>query len=355
MAEVTKENFNVLTAFRKIPFSTRAVGVLYLIVVILGVVSGFSISRLLSDSLHFFGVWAILSLANVPSIQSGTGPNFALPIGIVSGLLAMVLVLAANFTGISFILVSGIVAIVIGSLTGYLYGRLMNAVKGSEMAIAPYTGFAITAAFSLVWLAIPITHPNMIFFLGDGLRHQIPLDYFRANLILANFLQFQVFGTTIRTGELLVVAVACLLMYLFFRTKTGIAMSAVGRNPMFAKATGINVDRSRIIANMMSTAIAAFGVIIYAQGFGFIQLYDFPMMMAFPAVACVLVGGASGQRAKVTNVLIGTFLFQGLLAIALPVFSRLLGGAGIVNPLRMVVQNGIILYALTRMSKGAAQ
>ncbi|MCL2197760.1 MAG: ABC transporter permease [Defluviitaleaceae bacterium] len=346
---------SLLDLLKKIPFSTRVVGGLYLAVLVLGVVNGFSIATLISASLHFFGVWAIFALANVPSIQSGTGPNFALPIGIVNGLLAMVLVLAAGFTGIVFIIVASVAAIVFGSLSGYLYGRLMNAVKGSEMAIAPYTGFAITAAFGLVWLAIPINHPNMVFFLGDGLRHQIPLDYFGANLILANFLYFELFGMQVRTGELLVVFVACLLMYLFFRTKAGIAISAVGRNPLFAKATGINVDRSRVIANMMSTAIAAFGVVVYAQGFGFIQLYDFPMFMAFPAIAGIVVGGASKQRANVTNVVVGTFLFQGLIAIVLPVFSRALAGtdvAGVVNQIRMVVQNGIILYALAQMSKG---
>ena len=340
---------------RRIPFSTRAVGTLYLVVLILGVINGFSIFVLLSSSLHFFGVWALFALANVPSIQSGTGPNFALPIGIVNGLLAMVLVLAAGFTGMMFILVASIVAIIFGSASGYLYGRLMNGVKGSEMAIAPYTGFAITAVFGLVWLTLPIRHPNMIFFLGAGLRHQIPLDYFGANFILANFLRFELFGLDIRTGELLVIAGACFLMYLFFRTKTGIAISAVGRNPLFAKASGINVDRSRIIANMMSTAVAAVGIVVYAQAFGFVQLYDFPMFLAFPAVAGILVGGASGQRAKVTNVVVGTFLFQGLLAIALPVFTRVLAGADVVNPIRMVIQNGIILYALSRMSKGGGQ
>ena len=362
MTEVTKEKFTLFSvfkkiygAFQKIPFSTRAVGALYLALLILGVTHRFNISTLLSGSLHFFGVWGVMTLANVPSIQSGTGPNFALPIGIVCGLLAMVLVLAAGFTGMSFIIVAAIVAIVFGSLAGYLYGSLMNAVKGSEMAIAPYTGFAITAAFGLVWLAIPIRHPNMIFFLGDGLRHQIPLDYFNANFILAEFLQFDLFGLTVRTGELLVVFVACFLMWIFFRTKTGIAISAVGRNPMFARATGINVDRSRIIANMISTAVAAVGIIVYAQGFGFVQLYDFPMLLAFPAVASILVGGASAQRAKVTNVIVGTFLFQGLIAISIPVFSRVLEGADIVNPLRMVIQNGIILYALTRMSKGGGK
>ena len=353
MSELANEKFNILSAVRRIPFSTRAVGAFYLAVLITGVIFGFNISTLLTASLHLFGVWAIFALANVPSIQSGTGPNFALPIGIVSGLFAMVIVLAMNVSGWMFILVASTLAILFGSMSGYLYGRLMNAVKGSEMAIAPYTGFAITAIFGLVWLAIPIRHPNMIFFLGDGLRHQIPLDYFNANFILAEFLYFEFFGLEVRTGELLVVIIACTLMWLFFRTKTGIGISAVGRNPMFAKATGINVDRSRVIANMMSTAVAAFGVVVYAQGFGFVQLYDFPMFMAFPAVACIVVGGASGQRAKVTNVIVGTFLFQGLIAIALPVFTRVLDGADVINPLRMVIQNGIILYALSQMSKGA--
>ena len=362
MAELTNEDFGfvanvkrVYNTFRRIPFSTRTVGGFYLVVLTAGVFVGFNLTTLLSASLHLFGVWAVLALANVPSIQSGTGPNFALPIGIVSGLFSMVLVLAMGFNGIMFIVVSIAVAIVFGSLAGYLYGRLMNAVKGSEMAIAPYTGFAITAAFSLVWLSIPIRHPNMIFFLGDGLRHQIPLDHFRANLILADFLQFEIFGLEVRTGELLFVGMACFLMWLFFRTKTGIAISAVGRNPMFAKASGINVDRSRVIANMISTAVAAVGIIVYAQGFGFVQLYDFPMLLAFPAVACILVGGASGQRAKVVNVVVGTFLFQGLLAITIPVFARILEGADVVNPLRMVIQNGIILYALARMSKGGGK
>ncbi|MCL2420973.1 MAG: hypothetical protein FWD03_03870, partial [Defluviitaleaceae bacterium] len=159
MAEVAKENFNVYDTFKRIPFSTRAVGGLYLVVLTLGVIFGFNVTTLLSASLHLFGVWAIFTLANVPSIQAGTGPNFALPIGIVNGLLAMVLVLASGFTGMGFIVAASVLAVVFGSLSGYLYGRLMNAVKGSEMAIAPYTGFAITAAFGLVWLAIPIRHP----------------------------------------------------------------------------------------------------------------------------------------------------------------------------------------------------
>ena len=339
-------------AFDKLNFSTKIITQFYMLVLYTGVVVGFPLSTLLSASLHFFGVWALYSLAQVPSIQSGMGPNFALPVGIVCGLIAMVLVLAMDITGWALIGLSAVFATIFGCVFGYLYGKLMNAVKGSEMAIAPYTGFAVTALFGLVWISIPITHPQMVFFLGGGLRHQHALVEWNASEILANLWQFDAFGVTIRTGELLVIAVGCILMWLFFRTKTGITMSAVGRSQMFAKATGINVDRSRVIASMISMTLAALGAIVYAQGFAFLQLYDFPMFFAFPAVAAILVGGASAQRSVVANVLIGTFLFQGLLAIALPVYTRILDGADIVNPLRMVLQNGIILYALARMSKG---
>jgi simple sugar transport system permease protein len=229
----------------------------------------------------------------------------------------------------------------------------MNATKGSEMAIAPYTGFAITFIFSVVWLVLPIDNVYMTFFLGDGLRTPIDLTPFAASGILANALTFDIFGTTIRTGELLVVTVLCFGMWLFFRTKTGIAISAVGANPMFAKATGINVDRSRIIAMMISTSVGALGIIVFAQGMGILALYDSPLWMGFPAVAAILVGGASAQRAKVQHVVIGTFLFQGLLGIAMPIMTSVLPpGMDIADPIRMIVQNGVILYALMRMAGG---
>jgi len=352
MNERIGSTLNAKSLLQKIPFSTAAVGSLYLVLFIIGWITGLRPSVMLSDSLHLFGVWAVLVLAMVPSIQSGTGPNFALPVGIVCGLLAMILTLSWDFMGFSFLAVSAVLAIVFGIIAGYLYGRLMNAVKGSEMAIAPYTGFAITFLFSIVWLILPIRHGLMTFFLGSGLRHMMELRNWNANQLFASLLEFDIFGVNIRTGELLLIAVACFGMWMFFRTKTGIGISAVGSNPMFAKATGINVDRSRIIANIISTTLGALGVIVYANSLGFVQLYEFPFMMAFPAVAAILVGGASARRAKVSNVIIGAFLFQGLFAIALPVFSNLMETTDIINPIRMGIQNGIILYALTRMSGG---
>jgi len=271
-----------------------------------------------------------------------------------AGVLAMVMGMEMNLMGASFIIVSILIAIAIAAVFGYVYGKLMNAVKGSEMAIATYTGFAVTALFSMIWLVYPITNKSIGFFLGPGLRIIVNLETFAANKILENLWSFNLFGVEIPTGTLLIFGLFALIVYLFFRSKTGVSISAVGMNPVFARATGVNVDRSRIIANMMSTCLGAVGVIVYAQGFGFAQFYDFPMLMAFPAVASVLVGGATAQRSKVINVIIGCFLFQGLLTTAPPVVGRLLQDveADITNPVRFIVQFGVILYALTKMSGG---
>jgi simple sugar transport system permease protein len=186
-------------------------------------------------------------------------------------------------------------------------------------------------------------------FIGSGLRPLISLVPFEADHLLENLWQFNVFGVVIRTGTLLVVVVASVLMWLFFRSKTGISISAIGMNPVFARATGLNVDRGRVIANMISTSLAAAGLIIYAQGFGFVQLYIFPLMMAFPAVAAILVGGANAHRSKVIHVIIGTFLFQCLITTGPPIFGRILEGEIISDAVRQVVQNGVILYVLTQL------
>ena len=352
--ELRSDGFNIWGYIKRLPLTTLLIGGMFVAILIIGKIVGFSIATEFTYILQRFSYWSVLVLAMVPSIQSGTGPNFALPVGISAGLLGMVIVMELQLMGAAFIIASILVSIVIACVFGYIYGRLMNAVKGSEMAIATYTGFAITGFFSMVWLIYPITNQSIGFFLGPGLRILVSLETFAANKILENFLAFNLFGTIIPTGTLLLFGVFAALVFLFFRSKTGVAISAVGMNPVFARATGVNVDRSRIIANMMSTCLGAVGIIVYAQGFGFVQFYDAPLMMAFPAVASVLVGGASAQRSKVFNVIIGCFLFQGLLTTAPPVIGRLLTDvdADITNPVRMIVQYGVILYALTKMSGG---
>ena len=347
-----KKGFSIKTITNAISLPTIIIGGFWIIILILGVVNKLSLPDMLTDGITRFGRYGILTLAMVPAIQSGVGPNFALPIGIVCGLLAELCAMAWGFTGIGFFLFACLLGVVLASIIGFGYGKLMNMVKGSEMAIATYSGFAATALFCLVWLTLPFNDTRMTWPLGKGMRQTIQLDVFGGAQILDKFLSFKIFGINVPTGLFLVFALACFGIWLFMRSKTGIAISACGSNPMFATAAGLNVDSARITANVVSTALGAIGIIVYGQSFGFIQLYLDPLMMAFPAVAAVLIGGASVSKARIIHVIIGGLIFQSLMATTLPVSNELLQGTDLSETLRMIIQNGIILYALMQAGGG---
>lgn len=331
---------------------TLFVGAFLVLTILLGSFLGISMSALVSDTIKRTGMNGILVLAMVPSIQSGTGPNFALPVGIICGLFALVCSIELGLMGGSLILVAILFSIILAIIVGYFYGRLLNAVKGSEMTIATYTGFSVVALMNLAWLMIPFKNAKMRWFMGDGLRETIQLEGVGAAQILNDFLSFEIGGVIIPTGLLLVFLGACLLVWLFFKSKTGIAISAGGISPNFAMASGLDHDKNRIIANIISTVLGAVGIIVYSQSYGYMQLYGGPLMMAFGAVAAVLIGGATAQRAKVSHVIIGVVLFQGLLTSALPVANIVFEGTDLSETMRMIIQNGIILYALTQVKGG---
>lgn len=149
------------------------------------------------------------------------------------------------------------------------------------------------------------------------------------------------------TGLVIVVLLSCFLVAQFFRTPLGLAIHASGSNPMFARSSGINDQRARVWAAALSTAIAALGILVYSQSFGLVQLYTAPLLMAFPAVAALLIGGATAHRASMGQVLLGSLLFNTLLTIALPVINAIIAG-DLSEPFQSVVTNGMIIYALTR-------
>ena len=332
---------------------TMIIAAFWVLTLVGGYVVGISMSALLSDTIKRAGMNGILVLAMVPAIQSGTGPNFALPIGIVCGLFGMVCSIEAGVSGYTWRLLAFAIAVPLAVIVGYGYGKLMNAVKGSEMTIATYTGFSVVALMCLAWLMLPFKNPKMGWFIGKGLRETIQLDAVGAAQILNKILAFNIGDIVIPTGLLLIFALFCVLVWLFFRSKMGIAISAGGINPKFAQATGLNIDKNRVYANILSTVLGAVGIIVYSQSFGYAQLYTASLMMAFPAVAAVLIGGATASRAKVSHVVIGVFLFQGLLTTALPVANEIFAGTDLSEIMRMIIQNGIILYALTQVKGGA--
>ncbi|MDO4354674.1 MAG: ABC transporter permease, partial [Clostridia bacterium] len=269
----------------------------------------------ITNTINRFSWNAVMVLAMVPMIHSGCGLNFGLPLGIISGLLGATLSLEFGFTGPVSFLMAILIATPFALIFGAGYGWLLNKIKGGEMMIATYVGFSSVSLMCMMWLLLPYKNPTMVWGLaGKGLRTTISLEGYY-DKALANILQINIGNLSIPTGTLLFFAVLAFAMWAFLHTKTGTAMTAVGSNPTFAKAAGINVDKIRLLSVVMSTWFAAVGILVYEQGFGFIQLYMAPFYMALPAVSAILIGGASVNKASIANVIIGTFLFQGIVTM----------------------------------------
>ena len=149
-----------------------------------------NLMQLLSDCVSRWGMFGILTLAMVPAVQCGIGLNFGISMGIVGGLLGGLIVIELDVARIPALVavspmfgmwVSVLVAIVIGVILatgiGYLYGLLLNQVKGSEMTVTTYVGFSIIAFMNMLWMLLPFQNgelkwPNA----GKGLRNTISLS-----------------------------------------------------------------------------------------------------------------------------------------------------------------------------------
>jgi len=352
------------------------IGAFFVFLVISALLLGLRPGDVFSDILRRWLMYSILVLAMVPGVQSGIGLNFGISLGIVSGLLGSVLAMEFAFTGAWVdkfgtggawltLLVALLIGIAFAVVFGILYGMLLNKVKGSEMTVATYVGFSIIAFMNIIWLSFTFKNGELIWPMqGKGLRNVVSLagsfgGFLSDPEIVSatqppwlQWLAFRVGTVSIPLGLSLFFLLCCLLVWLFMRSKAGIAMSGAGENQLFTQSSGINVDRMRILGTAVSTVLGAVGIIMYAQTYGFLQLYNAALMMGFASVAAVLIGGATISRATISNVMIGTLLFQGILAIALPVVNEALKIGTLPEVLRIIISNGIILYALSKTQGG---
>lgn len=337
----------------------------FMAIVLTAYVNGIDVASYFSSTLKYWGMWGILVLAMVPSIKCGIGPNFGVSLGIVSGLLGVLLSIELSvaqrvnemlpgfgpWAAMLFaILVSALVAWVIG----IGYGKLLNMVKGSEMTVTTYVGYSVIYLMCIVWFRAPFHSGEIIWPLGGvGVRNSVAMESSFGGL-LNDFWGFNLGPVYIPTGIILFVLGVCLFVHLYFRSKTGIAITAAGANPTFARASGIDVDKMRVKSIALSTILGAIGIIVYTQGFGYLQAYTAPLQMGFICVASVLIGGATTTKATILHVIIGTFLYQGLIIFTPPVSNQLLAGTDISDTMRQIIQNGVILYALAQAKGGSS-
>lgn len=324
------------------------IGVFFVLLCFMCLWYDLSLSTLLSNTVVRMGMNSIMVLAMVPGIQCGISLNLGLPIGLVAGLIGGLLTIELGIPGWLGFLFATAVGCVIAAICGYLYAQLLNRLKGEEMSVTTYVGFSIVSLMCIAWLVLPFRSLKLRWPLGTGLRNTIGLDSTNFKQLLNNFLSFSIGDFFVPTGLLLFMVLCCWLVWLFSRSRTGVAMQAVGNNPRFAEAAGINVDKMRIVGTTLSTVLGAVGILVYSQSYGFMQLYTAPRQMGFVAASAILIGGASTSRCKISHVLIGTFLFQGVLTLGMPVANVLVPGSTISETLRILISNGIILYALTK-------
>lgn len=340
----------------------------FMAIVLTAYFNGIDVLSYLSSTIKYWGMWAVLVLAMIPTIKCGIGPNFGVSLGIVCGLLGTLLAIEFHITDV----VNGVVpglgpwasmgfAILISIITAWFigvgYGKVLNMVKGSEMTVTTYIGYSIIYLSCILWFRAPFSSGEITWPLGGkGVRNMIAMDG-SFGYLLNDAWGFYIGGKNgiyIPTGLVLFVLGMCAIVHLYFKSKTGLAIQAVGANPSFAKASGINADKMRVKGVAMSTIIAAIGIVVYTQGFGNLQAYTAPLSMGFICVASILIGGATTTKASIAHVIIGTFLYQGLIIFTPPVSNKLLAGTDISDTMRQIIQNGVILYALAKAKGGSS-
>ncbi len=342
--------------YKKIGFPRLIISAFLIVLLIAAAMLDIPLSGIWKDIFTRFGMNAILVLAMVPSIQSGIGINFNLPLGVIFGLIGALISIELGLTGWTSFFVALAIAIPLAVVAGYLYGLMLKKVKGQEMTVGNYVGYSIVSFMCIFWLVAPFRNPELTWAMGgSGLRVTLSLESSMAGLLdkslnpewLPEWLKI------IPIGLILFFALLAGIVWIFSKSKRGTAMKVAGSSEAFATSNGVNVDRQRLLGIVLSTVLAAIGIIVYSQSFGFLQLYNSPLYVALPAAASILIGGATLQKAKIIHVVIGTFLFQGLLVVALPVINILSEGS-MAEIIRIIISNGIILYALTRKAGDAA-
>ncbi|MDD6213298.1 MAG: ABC transporter permease [Clostridiales bacterium] len=158
-------------------------------------------------------------------------------------------------------------------------------------------------------------------------------------------------GSLTKVRQVPVVLVLILVVLAFFirwimTTKLGQDFRSCGQNQYIAESNGINVDRTRVIATMISTVLAAWGMIIYLQNIGTLNTYTAHTNIGFFAVAALLVGGASVDKANITQAITGCLLFHSMFILSPEIGSSVFGQAVLGEYFRTFMVYGVIGLSL---------
>ncbi|MDP3058034.1 MAG: ABC transporter permease [bacterium] len=350
---------------------------------------------------------AFLILALLIPVLAGMGLNFAIVLGAMAAQIAILMIAHWVVPGIPGFLLAVLIATPIAMLFGLIVGKLLNKTRGQEMITSMVTGFFANGLYMLLLLVLVgtlIKINNPVLLLGDGVgvkntvdlslvKHAIdgiyrmPLTMFAFvvagalalfaayNLLVANkksshfdsstsYLYLALAGVlavgsfmlkasdsmlnilTIPAVTYGLIALACLFNLFIIKTKLGQDFRTVGQDQHIAKISGINVNKTRIIAITISTVMAAWGQLLLLQNFGNLNTYGSHESVGTFAIAALLIGGASVAKATVGQALIGMVLFHTLFMVSPRAGQNLLGNAQLGEFFRSFIAYGVIAASL---------
>lgn len=384
------------------------------------IVSGLDMNYVASQLLLRLNRNAFIVLALIIPIVAGMGINFAITIGAMAAQIGLLLTISWGVSGVPGILLAALITLPLGAFFGFLIGKLLNKMKGQETIGSLILGYFANGAYQLLFLfifgsIIPLSDKvtivgasgvqntlNLTGSVGlytaiDGIAH-VPFViavYVTAGVMaLAALVQFvrkkitakrlvvtivlsaviaaiinipgvaAVFNGSNGGREVklpiitwLLILGLCLFNSTLMKTRLGQKFRSVGQNQTVANASGIHVDRTRIIAIMISTVLAGWGQILFMQseGIGTFQTYAAHEQVGLYAGAAILVGGASIDRATNLQALVGTFLFHSLFITAQSAASVLFGDSAVGEYFRAFLSYGVIAVALIMYAWRSAQ
>ncbi|MDR0539166.1 MAG: ABC transporter permease [Spirochaetaceae bacterium] len=327
-----------------------------LVVVIFLTITAFAIpvSRLPASSIaqEIFtriGRNSFLVFSLILPVMAGMGINFGMVLGAMAGQIGLIFAVDWSIAGVSGLLFASLIAVPIAALLGALAGKILNKARGREMVTGYILGFFMDGFYQLIVLylmgnIIPIHSPAITLSRGYGIRNTLNLDTVRQSL--DKLLPLKIGSITFPIANYLIITALCFFIIWFRKTKLGQDMRAIGQDENVSHAAGINVDKTRIIAIVISTVLACLGQIIFLQNMGNMATYNAHRQTGFFAAAAILVGGASVNKATITNVFIGTVLLHLMYIVVPRAGVELFGSAQIGEFFRDAFSYAIIALAL---------
>ena len=338
--------------------------------------SGYSGTYLVQELITRIGRNSFLILSLLIPIMAGMGLNFGMVLGAMAGQIGLLLIYDWGVVGIPGMVLACLIGTPIAVLLGMFCGAVLNRAKGREMVTSYILGFFINGVYQMVVLylmgwVIPITNPTLLLSRGYGVRNAVSLLGIRG--VLDNLLPTVIAGTEgakqflsvqgngaffvmhlpflggairIPLATLIVIGLFCVFIVWLRKTKLGQDMRAIGQSQSVADSAGIAVNRTRIIAIVISTVLACYGQIIYLQNMGTLNTYNSHDQTGMFSIAALLIGGASVSHASIANVFVGVVLFHLMFIVAPVAGKNLVGDAQIGEYFRVFVSYGIIALAL---------